>query len=157
MNQQAGTHRIVVGTDGTEHGNEAVRWAITEGRARGARVEVVLVRPKDVLLPGTPLALQPHGRIPIQDGYPLTDEVAKIRKELGPDVVVETSVRTGDPASELLAAAHGADLLVLGSPAEGRLARLVFGSVATACIRHTTCPTVLVTPQAAHRFSPSAS
>ncbi|WP_410582561.1 universal stress protein [Amycolatopsis sp. lyj-108] len=66
------------------------------------------------------------------------------------------SVRAGEPASELLATAHGAELLVLGSPSAGPLGRLVFGSVAATCVRHATCPTVLVTPRAAHRFSPSA-
>ncbi|ONF73617.1 universal stress protein [Amycolatopsis keratiniphila] len=158
MNQQsAHERRIVVGTDGTAHGEEAVRWAIGEARALGARVEVILVRPKDVLLPGTPFALQPHGRLPIQDGYPLAKEVARIHDELAADLAVETSVRTGDPASVLLAAAEGADLLVLGSPSEGRIGRLVFGSVAAACVRHAPCPIVLVTPEAAHHFSPKAS
>ncbi|GAB3744037.1 universal stress protein [Amycolatopsis oliviviridis] len=154
MNQRTGAgRRIVVGTDGTEHGEQAVRWAIIEGRARCVRVEVVLVRPKDFLLPGSSLALQPHGRILIRHGYPLAAEVARIREELAAEVDVTCQIRTGDPASELLSAADGAELLVLGSPT-GR--RLAFGSVATACVRHATCPTVLVTPRAAHQFSPSA-
>ncbi len=86
----------------------------------------------------------------------MTDQVTKICEQLAADIVIEASVRTGDPASELLAAAHGADLLVLGSPPEGPLGQLAFGSVAAACVRHATCPTVLVSPRAAHRFSPSS-
>ena len=149
--------RIVVGADGSPGGEEAISWAITEAAARGARVEVLLVLPREELLPGTSFALQPHGRVPVRDGYSVKEAAERTRAKLGADVPVEASVRQGNPTSELLAAAHGADLLVLGSPSRKGLERLVFGSVATACIKHATCPIVLVTPDAVHRFSPSAS
>lgn len=149
--------RIVVGADGSPGGDEAIRWAISEAASRGDRVEVLLVLPREELLPGTSFALQPHGRVPVRNGYSLSDTVARIRAELHTEVPVKTSVRRGNPTSELLAAAHGADLLVVGGPAKNGLSRLVFGSVSTACVRHATCPTVVVTPDAVHRFSPTPS
>ncbi|AUI60280.1 universal stress protein [Amycolatopsis sp. BJA-103] len=152
MNRRPGMERrIIVGTDGSDHGSEAIRWAITETRARGARLEILLVRPR-----GNLLAPPPPGRHPSRNGRPMTGEVAKICEQLAADIVIEASVRTGDPASELLAAAHGADLLVLGAHSEGPFGRPVFGRVSAACVRHATCPIVLVTMKAAHRFSPSA-
>ncbi|OXM45402.1 universal stress protein [Amycolatopsis alba] len=149
--------RIVVGADGSPGSEEAISWAVTEAAARGDRVEVLLVLPREELLPGTSFALQPHGRVPVRNGYSVKDAAERIRAKLDAEVTVETSVRQGNPTSELLAAAHGADLLVLGSPSRKQWERLVFGSVATACVKHATCPVALVTPEAVHRFSPSAS
>ncbi|OOC02544.1 hypothetical protein B0293_30750 [Amycolatopsis azurea DSM 43854] len=64
-----------------------------------------MVRPKDHLLPGS----SAHGRIPVRHGYPLAAAVARTREELAVEVDVTCHVRTGDPASELLSAAHSAD------------------------------------------------
>lgn len=51
---------------------------------------------------------------------------------------VETEVRAGDPANELLAAASaaGADLIVMGTRGRGTMARLLLGSVARKILLH---------------------
>ena len=51
---------------------------------------------------------------------------------------VESEVRTGDPANELLAAtgAAGADLIVMGTRGRGTMARLLLGSVARKILLH---------------------
>ncbi|WP_037310011.1 universal stress protein [Amycolatopsis orientalis] len=158
MNQNpVNARRILVGADGSADGDEAIRWALTEAAAVGDFVEVLLVLPREELLPGTSFALQPHGRVPVRTDYSLDEAVARIQAELHSDVRVKTSLRQGNPVSELLAAAQAADLLVLGSRHRNGLERVVFGSVATACVRHATCPVVVVTPHATHRFSPTAS
>ncbi|QXV56447.1 universal stress protein [Amycolatopsis sp. TNS106] len=158
MNTNPGnTRHLLVGADGSAESEEAIRWAIAEAAAVGDDVEVLMVLPREELLPGTSFALQPHGRVPVRKNYSLDDAVARIQSELHTDVEVKTSLRQGNPTSELLAAAHEADLLVLGTGTKSAVGRLVFGSVSTACVRHAMCPIVLVSPQAIHRFSPAAS
>jgi len=148
---------LLVGADGSAESEKAIRWAIIEAAAAGDEVEVLMVLPREELLPGTSFALQPHGRVPVREDYSLDDAVARIQGELHTDVEVKTSLRQGNPTSELLAAAREADLLVLGTGTKSAVGRLVFGSVSTACVRHSTCPVVLVSARAVHRFSPTAS
>ncbi|MFI7117386.1 universal stress protein [Amycolatopsis sp. NPDC049868] len=158
MNSNPGnTRHLLVGADGSAESEHAIRWAITEAAVTGDDVEVLMVLPREELLPGTSFALQPHGRVPVRKNYSLEDAVARIQDELAAGVEVKTSLRQGNPTSELLAAASGADMLVLGTGTKSAAGRLVFGSVAMACVRHATCPVVLVSTQAVHRFSPTAS
>lgn len=151
------TRHLLVGADGSAESEEAIRWAITEAAVVGDKVEVLMVLPREELLPGTSFALQPHGRVPVRRNYSLDDTVARIKGDLHAEVEVKTSLRQGNPTSELLAAARDADMLVLGTGAKSAVGRLIFGSVSTACVRHATCPVVLVSAQAVHRFSPTAS
>ncbi|MFJ8916442.1 universal stress protein [Amycolatopsis sp. NPDC102389] len=151
------TRHLLVGADGSAESEEAIRWAIAEAAAVGDKVEVLMVLPREELLPGTSFALQPHGRVPVRKNYSLDDAVARIQSGLRTGVEVKTSLRHGNPTSELLAAACDADLLVLGTGAKSAVGRLFFGSVSTACVRHATCPVVLVSTQAVHRFSPTPS
>jgi nucleotide-binding universal stress UspA family protein len=55
----------------------------------------------------------------------------------------------GDPAAEIVDVAEqwGADLIVMGTHARGRLAQLVLGSTAEAVVRHASCPVMVVHPQ----------
>jgi len=57
---------------------------------------------------------------------------------------IEREVVEGAPAQALLAAAQGADLLVLGSSRHGALAGLVLGAVGQECVQHAPCPLVIV-------------
>ena len=52
--------------------------------------------------------------------------------------------RSGLPAEELLAAAEGADLLVVGARGAGEYKRLLLGSVSTHVIHHAHCPVVVI-------------
>lgn len=64
----------------------------------------------------------------------------------GVDISVETP--TGTPALELTERSQALDLLVLGSSAQGRLRRVLLGSVSTHLVRHAACP-LLVLPRGA--------
>ncbi len=108
---------IVVGMDGSPRGEAALRWALEAGTHAGDVVRAILVRPRDTLLPGASLALQPHGRVP-EGEYSLEDHVGG----LGVDTAATVETRTihGDPATELVTASANADLLVLGAPPRRR-------------------------------------
>jgi nucleotide-binding universal stress UspA family protein len=136
--------RIVVGVDGSAGADDALRWAAGEALARQAPLEVVHV--------WGPL---PTGRVAAP-----TSAVLKVAAEellaactrealdlVGPEqgpVVVVPSLRHGDPADQLVEAADGAALLVVGSRGHGALADLVLGSVSGRCADRARCPVVIV-------------
>lgn len=66
-----------------------------------------------------------------------------------PDVEVRAVIAEGDPASVLADHAREAQLLVVGSNARGRVARLVLGSVSTNVLYAVTVPTIVVRSGAA--------
>ena len=64
----------------------------------------------------------------------------------GPGLSVETSIREGDPRTEIVDAAEEwqADLIVVGSHGRTRLERLLLGSVAQAVVAHAHCSVLVV-------------
>src|ERR1035438_2141569 len=60
------------------------------------------------------------------------------------DVPVRARVAQGHAAQVLLAAAAGADLLVVGSRGHGGFAEALLGSVSQHCVQHALCPVVIV-------------
>jgi nucleotide-binding universal stress UspA family protein len=136
-----GAERIVVGGDGSEDAQRAVRWALDEGRARGATVELVYAwAPPFVdvsgLLPG-------RGDADAQREA----EVALERMLAGQDttgVNVETRPVPGPASAAIIQAAEGATLLVVGSRGRGGFAGLLLGSVGRQVAAHAPCPVVVV-------------
>jgi len=59
-------------------------------------------------------------------------------------VHVSAQVREGDAAQILIAAAAGADLLVVGSRGHGGFTEALLGSVSQHCVHHAPCPVVIV-------------
>jgi nucleotide-binding universal stress UspA family protein len=103
----------------------AWRWEFPELRAEGTTGRMVAAA--QTLIAEEIRALPPHET----QGVPLALEPVE-----------------GIPADVLVEAAHDADLLVLGSHGHSRQLHQVLGSVSEACIRHATCP-VLIIPAAA--------
>jgi nucleotide-binding universal stress UspA family protein len=129
------TTQIVVGVDTSSFSNVAVRWAGEEAKRRGATLKLVhiwehspnyLVPTKDIIELGTQ-ALQ---------------AATGIVHDL--DIQVESRLLESPIAKGLLSEAEGADLLVLGSFGQGRIADALLGSVSASCIRHATCPVVVI-------------
>jgi len=138
---------IVVGFDGSSAGARALDWAIGEARRGRDIVRAVMVLPHDDLLPGTAFALQPHGRRPVTDEAEAREclHTSVLAADPEPTAVIE-SVVAGDPATELLKEAAGADLLVVGGHGHGPFARRLLGSVAAHCLRRSSCPVVVLPP-----------
>lgn len=141
--------RIVVGVDGSASSARALRWALVDGAARGAVVEVVhawdvpaIYGPVSAGLPLDPSGIE-------QGACQLVDTMLR---EAGADrspVRVERTVVAGGPASSLLDAAKGADLVVVGRRGLGGFERLLLGSVSDQVARHAPCPVVVVPPESA--------
>jgi nucleotide-binding universal stress UspA family protein len=64
--------------------------------------------------------------------------------EVAGDVTVTGETSEQAPAPALIAAAKGADLLVVGSRGLGGFQGLLIGSVSQYCTRHATCSVVVV-------------
>lgn len=126
--------RIVVGVDGSPTSLLALRWAVEQARLSGS----ILV----------PLGVTDSGRHAGGSDEAARQSLAAAARQAGAGdgqpVTVEPAVRHGHAAEELLAAAEGAGLLVLGSRGRGGFSRLLVGSTSTQCAGHATCPVVVV-------------
>lgn len=139
--------RFIVGVDGSEEGQLALRWAARFAEAHGARLTPMLVwdAPRIAMVP-YPVDIPEQERRSFQTDYEEAAEALVRRtREDHPDVDIdEAVVLRGDPAKELCDAAEEADLLVLGSRGLGGFAGLMLGSVTAHCAGHAPCPVAVV-------------
>lgn len=137
-------HRIVVGVDGSPGAAGALRAAVQEATAHGARLEVVhaWVFPWRDGLAG--LASSVADEALEKMASEIVDAAVGEAQALGAADVTGT-IAQGAAAAALLEAAKGADLLVVGTRGHGGFAGLLLGSVSQHCVHHATCP-VLVVP-----------
>lgn len=111
-------------------------------------MEVVLLR---VVEPVPPMVLEGSRHIEVEDvearHTDAEEYLAPIAVELrNKGVKVESRVRRGNPADQIVAAARetGADFIAMSTHGRGGLGRLVFGSVAQAVLRHVDMPVFLM-------------
>jgi nucleotide-binding universal stress UspA family protein len=134
---------IVVGVDGSEPSKEAMRWAIKQAQLTGAELRVVTAWHPPTLGHGTvtPLAVD-------IDYEKASKETLRreIEEVAGPTPVIPMSMRlvAGLPARELVAAAEGADLLVVGSRGHGAFTGMLLGSVSSHCVSQASCPVAVI-------------
>jgi nucleotide-binding universal stress UspA family protein len=137
---------IVVGVDGSEASQEALRYALRQAKREGKRVRAVNAWHVPAIAYGGP------GVAPLIDlravfaedaDAILTKMFEAVESEKG-EVEIERVVREGRPASVLTEEAESADLLVVGSRGLGGFAELLLGSVSHECAQRAPCPTVIV-------------
>ena len=142
--------RIVVGVDGTEESAAALRWALEEADLRNAGIEAVhawsyapVATPADAGL--VPLAW-PDSNEAVDATREAAERVAReqVREIAGDDSRVAHSVVPGDAADVLIAAAEGAELLVVGNRGRGAFAQALFGSTSARVSDKAHCPVVVV-------------
>lgn len=134
--------RIVVGIDGSPSSKAALRWAIRQARLAGCAVDAVTAWHYPT----------GYGWGPIADGA--VDFEADAKKTLAdalnevsglePEVPVRPLVTEGHAAEVLLAAAKGADMLVVGSRGHGGFSSALLGSVSLYCVLHAHCPVLVL-------------
>lgn len=148
---------VVVGADGSEASQAALRWAIAEAWAHRARVLAVHAFSEPVVSDVTMVAPDAIGHA--EDAHRAAsdwrDEVLAGMPEY-PQARVDVEVRLGPPGPALTDAACGALLLVVGSHGHHPLHRLVHGSVSHYCVGHSPCPVVAVPYQPKVRADPPA-
>jgi nucleotide-binding universal stress UspA family protein len=129
---------ILHATDFSVDSTAAFGLACSLARDLGARLVLLHVKPTEVDAGGFFYPLPPD---PAQVRGALLHRLWQLRPP-DPAVRVEHVLREGDPAREILAAAHEAacDLIVLGTHGRTGINRLLTGSVAEAVLRRAPCP-----------------
>ncbi len=138
----SGSHRIVVGVDGSESSHAAVLWAARQAELTGATLEALMLWDW-VQSYGwgfvTPRNLDPAAEC----GRLLEAALAPVRSAQ-PALTIDSAVVEG-PASQLLVkASTGADLLVVGSRGHSELVGTLLGSVSEYCVIHAHCPVLVM-------------
>jgi nucleotide-binding universal stress UspA family protein len=136
---------IVVGHDGSKCAQEALRWA---GRlARRAALDLHVVRSWAMTTAPRPATWTP-GYVP-----PLVEWEQAVLAELSghvatagldPEVRVSCHAVHKAPVPALMAAAEGANLLVVGARGRGGFTGLLLGSVGDQLVHHAPCPVTVV-------------
>jgi nucleotide-binding universal stress UspA family protein len=152
---------IVVGTDGSESADEAVRRATEMASREGARLHLVtafpdpqILRDQTTIWTNEPKGLVDSGRA--GGGAPTENidlrQVAEsllqraAREAMSKGVEVETHVREGEPAEAILDVANQqhADLIVVGSRGLTGIKRYLLGSVSNKVSEHAHCSVMIV-------------
>jgi nucleotide-binding universal stress UspA family protein len=128
------------GEDGLRRDDVALSVAFADARRHGGRVAVL------------------HARYVSHEGTPGDEQAAdvavghRLRAELGvwstrfPEVAVRVSVVHGNPVRELLQAADGCRLVVLGTRGHGAYTRELFGSTSREVLRRSPVTVLVVNP-----------
>jgi nucleotide-binding universal stress UspA family protein len=135
-------HRIVVGIDGSASSITALDWAVRYAELIGATVETLTTWEWPNTY-GVALVV-PEGYDPETDARKVLEDSIKAARESHPGVVIRPIVVRSHPAPALIAASHGADLVVVGSRGHGEFTGMLLGSVSEHCVSNPHCPVVVV-------------
>jgi nucleotide-binding universal stress UspA family protein len=141
--------RILVGTDGSETANRAVREATELAKKTGASVDVVSAfepvsgsRLREERLEA-PADIE-HMVNPQEDVAAILKDAAQEVEQAGVDV--KTFARQGEPADAILDVAEeeGVDLIVVGNKGMTGAKRFLLGSVPNKVSHHAPCSVLIV-------------
>jgi nucleotide-binding universal stress UspA family protein len=138
---------VVVGVDGSSESEDALDWALKEGRLRSLPVRAINV-------------WQPSGTAREVERIAALDSVAELRGGLldevtssvravvertgATDVAVTSEVVYGHPVQELIREAGTESLLVVGSRGRGSVSGSMLGSVSQSCVQYANGTVVVV-------------
>jgi nucleotide-binding universal stress UspA family protein len=130
---------VVVGVDGSESNQDAVRWGLAE--ARLLRVPLRLIH----------VVAEELDRAAHFDRVVIHEEVRSILlgakatvETVSDDVTIIGEELTGSPANKLIEASRQAELVVVGRRGRGTFSQLLLGSVSTAVAARSLVPAVVV-------------
>ncbi|MFJ3958121.1 universal stress protein [Arthrobacter sp. NPDC090010] len=143
---------IIVGVDGSEHGQCALSWAAREAERRRSALHLI-----------TAYSVPIYAASGLDGGYAAVDDTViregaegvlreAMEKIKDYDIDVDASVENGDASGVLLELAKDAELLVVGTRGRGGFVGRLLGSVSSALPAHASCPTVVVPTICAARF-----
>jgi len=159
--QEGAAGLIVVGVDGSEHAEHALRYAFAEAARRVAKVRAVTAfEPPEAWafawgLPGLPDSGEARREVE-EKAREWVEGVRASLPERLQAVPCDVEAKTGPAAVVLVDAARNADVLVVGHRGRGALQRAMLGSVGLGCVVHADCPVIIVPPPRAFADSPVA-
>jgi nucleotide-binding universal stress UspA family protein len=135
---------IFVGVDGSATSIAALHWALAKAEEEKCPITAVEVHAPVHALPGTSYAVQPYGSTPPATQTWLHQTVTTVAAALPNAPEVAEVQLHGDPGLELARAAAGKAMLVLGYRPHSRVTEFLLGRVIGDCLRHASCPVVLI-------------
>lgn len=147
MAQSATKYGIVVGVDGSEESDAAVRWAAREAVIHDMSVTLIhVVVPVVVSWPAG------HLQTSFSDWQRdnANEVIDNAQKTLHADLgeaelpVVNTEVAYAQVVQALVDASRQAQMVVVGSRGMGRVGRAILGSVSSGVVHHAHCPVAVV-------------
>ena len=154
--------RLLVAVDGSRFAEAALPSAVALADDLGAELLLVQVDPRspDVARAeedvATTMNAQSYAPVTVIRSY-LEELAARLRGEW-PNLVFNTRIECGDPATAIIAATEDSEAALIVMATHGRtgLQRMALGSVADAVLRHGRAPIVLVHPTPTHRVLKAA-
>ncbi|QKW26245.1 universal stress protein [Streptomyces seoulensis] len=142
--------RVVVGVDADGPDEAVLAFAFAEAALRGVRLQAVAAYPWPVqpwLVPGEVAPPVVDQDAVERDTRALVEDFLAAHRTRHPNVAADVTVTPGDAAGQLVAAAKGADLVVVGRHRRRLLspARML-GSVTHAVLLHAPSPIAVVPP-----------
>ena len=133
---------IVVGVDGHETGRRALDWALREAQVGDCPVQVVHAWTFD---PMAEYFTETSSQQVHQESLAmLRREVEQATKKMTDIPPISENSVEGDPIHVLPELTRGAAMLVVGRHRGGVVREVLLGSVSAACVRHATCPVVVI-------------
>jgi nucleotide-binding universal stress UspA family protein len=137
--------RILAPTDFSPDAAAAARLAVSVAERFAASITLFHVYQLPVYVTPDGGVLQPTPSHLARQAQLVDDELESARQALGDvSVALATTSAIGDPAHEIVAAAHGFDLVVMGTRGRSALMHLLVGSVAEKVVRHCLRPVLTV-------------
>jgi nucleotide-binding universal stress UspA family protein len=139
---------VVVGVDGSECANAALKIAAKEARLHGARLHVVSaweVPPAIYGVGGFTPQLDEATIQAFREAAELIvrEAVARVHG-LDPDLDCNGEAIEGQPASAILGAGEEASMIIVGNRGLGGFSSLLLGSVSQQVAHHANCPVLVV-------------
>lgn len=142
---------IVVGVDGSEPAQAALRWAVEESRLRGAGLVALHAWS---FIPAQPIGDPGLLAVPAGDIAGQLDAESEAAREVlsaavssvppGSGVEIEQRLVEGEAGDALVAASESAELVVVGSHGRSGLGAVLLGSVSRHVVSHAVSPVVVV-------------
>ena len=143
--------RIIVGVDGSDQSDAAIRWAATEAVMHNAPLTLLYVAPPGVAVWGMGYAMAPlpydYGKIEEEEGKRILEAArvtASAAVSTDTPIRVDTDFVFGSPMSTLIDATKDAKMIVVGSRGHGAWQRAALGSMSSALVHHAHCPVTVI-------------
>jgi nucleotide-binding universal stress UspA family protein len=136
-------YKVVVGVDGSEQSQAALRWAANEAAMRNIDLHVVHVYDWRVIGAPTPVG-GPIAESARAHAEALVESAVNDTRTFAPGVTVNGQTLLGSASSILVHASDANTLLVLGNRGRGGFASLMVGSVSQQVATHAGGPVVVV-------------
>jgi nucleotide-binding universal stress UspA family protein len=133
------TYMIVVGVDGSPHGDAALRWALAEAEAHDGQVTAVFAWQMPFI--SNPAAFDRAELEQAAKSF-IINQVSSVAPS--PPVPLTPLVAEGDPAEALVKASEDADLLVVGTRGRSPFLGVFLGAVSLRCAAGARCPVTLI-------------